>query len=530
VNVRLNSRFPIFEFVMLVMVLGLGWAAFRTYETLREPPTKSLSLVVSAPPGEPERQTWNMQEVLRLHDLSDLQNRWLGLAEQLQAGVPELRAALESYIRSKDRTSIARYLQKSQTLLSWLKRQEESLDRRKYQRLAEWLRTQPDLSADGSKLSWLDIEKEVRGCGLQLSNLLTTIRINEGQPLTPELVQKRLSSAATSEQSLIGLADRARSQARSIEAHVTRRSSELARTNAPHQTTPQVQFVEAPAAGVERVRSLQFLFYGLVVALVVQCGLLSIAFYRRVVVAPLHQELVETHTAVQHQRKLDHFARLATGLAHEIRNPLTAISVRLFTLQKSLAAGTSEHSDATLIRNEIDRLEQIVKNFLKLARPNDSKLGLMRPQPLLSEVRDLLGPQLQRQEISLKCEETVEDPFQGDPTQLKQVLINLVQNAAESIGRDGSVTLRARAGEAKFKNKNTPAIILEVEDNGSGIEPEVQERLFDPFFSTKENGTGLGLPISAKIIDQHHGRLDFESQPGRGTIFRVMLPAVPVKS
>jgi len=512
---------------MFLVVVGLGWAALRVYQTLREPALKPVPLMVATPPAPADRQVLNVQEVFKLHDLGDIRDRWLGLADQFKSGVPELRAALENYVRSKDRTAIARYLQKGQALQTWLERQEETFDHRKAQDLAEWLRSQPGPSLEVTTPIRLDFDKSLRAGGLMLSNLLITIRINEGQPLTPELVQKRLSSATVPEQALLALADEARNQATSIDAYVTQRSGELARTNAPEQALPQVALVEAPpAVDSEKARSLQFLFYALIVALVIQCVLLGVTVYRRVVVTPLHERLVETNTAARHQRKLDHFARLATGLAHEIRNPLTAISVRLFTLQKSLAAGTPQHSDATLIRNEIDRLDQIVKNFLKLARPTDSRLGLMRPLSLLKEVRELLGPQLQQQEITLQCEDGVDEPFQGDPAQLKQVLINLVQNAADSIGRDGSVILRARAGEARFKERKAPAVILEVEDNGSGIAPEVQDRLFDPFFSTKEDGTGLGLPIAARIIDQHHGRLDFESQPGRGTIFRVMLPAV----
>jgi two-component system NtrC family sensor kinase len=116
--------------------------------------------------------------------------------------------------------------------------------------------------------------------------------------------------------------------------------------------------------------------------------------------------------------------------------------------------------------------------------------------------------------------------FYGDQQQLKQVLINLVQNAAESMDRDGDgeVILRAREDKLPFKGSVSPVAIIEVEDNGPGIRPEVQSRLFEPFFSTKKDGTGLGLPISARIIDRHGGTLDFETEPERGTIFRIMLP------
>jgi len=272
--------------------------------------------------------------------------------------------------------------------------------------------------------------------------------------------------------------------------------------------------------------ALQPFFYVLVPTLIVQCVLLMVALYERVVVAPLREKLIEDNTAIEHQKKLDHFARLATGLAHEIRNPLTAINVRLFTLQKSMSKGSGEHNDATLIRDEIDRLEQILKNFLKLARPTEPKFVTLTAESTLKEVRELYAPQLQRQAIELKLDSMVSTPFQADPLQLKQVLINLIQNAADSIGREGTITLRARPADARLNGQAAGSIVLEVEDTGTGIPPEVQERLFDPFFSTKENGTGLGLPIAAKIIDQHQGTLDFETRLGRGSIFRVILPGI----
>ena len=138
--------------------------------------------------------------------------------------------------------------------------------------------------------------------------------------------------------------------------------------------------------------------------------------------SPIRVAIIEDNTAVEHQRKLTHFARLATGLAHEIRNPLTAISVRLFTLQKNLGKGSSEHSDASLIRNEIDRLEQILKNFLKLARPSEPKFTPLTAEPAFGEVIELLAPQLLQRRVTLKLGEATAIPFFADPLQLKQVL------------------------------------------------------------------------------------------------------------
>ena len=190
-----------------------------------------------------------------------------------------------------------------------------------------------------------------------------------------------------------------------------------------------------------------------------------------------------------------------------------------------MSKGTSEHSDAALIRNEIDRLEQILKNFLKLARPSEPRFTPLAAVPVFQEVHDLFAPQLKRMSIALKMDSMATVPFLADPLQLKQVLINLIQNAADSIGSRGTITLRARNVEGRLNGRPIKTVVLEIEDTGSGISPEVQERLFDPFFSTKENGTGLGLAIAAKIIDQHKGTLDFETRLGHGTIFRIVLPA-----
>jgi signal transduction histidine kinase len=112
----------------------------------------------------------------------------------------------------------------------------------------------------------------------------------------------------------------------------------------------------------------------------------------------------------------------------------------------------------------------------------------------------------------------------ADVDKMKQVLINFIQNAADSMEAGGAITLRTRLNKRRLHGGNVPAVSLEIADTGKGIPPEVQKRLFDPFFTTKETGTGLGLCIAARIVEKHGGVIDYETQLNRGTTFSIVLP------
>jgi len=229
---------------------------------------------------------------------------------------------------------------------------------------------------------------------------------------------------------------------------------------------------------------------------------------------------------VAHERseKLASLAGFAAGVAHEIRNPLTAIKARLYTQQKRLPKDSPEAGDGQFINEEINRLERIVRDFLKSARPGEPLLAAISPAGLLHEVRDLLEAECRESAIRLTVSAAVQTPVLADKQQMKQVLINLVRNAAESIGRDGRITLCARQIQVGFGAEQTrDAISLEVQDTGRGIPPDVQAKLFDPFFTTKPGGTGLGLAIARRIIEKHSGTLRFDTG-AKGTVFRVVLP------
>lgn len=251
---------------------------------------------------------------------------------------------------------------------------------------------------------------------------------------------------------------------------------------------------------------------------------LGVQVYRGMI-APLRVGLSESKTIIERQEKLASLGVLASGVAHEIRNPLTALKIRLFSLKKSLPAA-AQNEDVTIIGSEINRLEGIVKDFLQFARPSEPKLARIPAAQTLQQVRELLQPQLERSAIDLKIETSNGGLVHADAQQLKQVLINLVQNSAENIGRNGTITLRLRHESAELDGRTRPAMVFVVEDNGKGIPPEVETRLFDPFFTTKEGGTGLGLAISARIVEKHGGLLRYQTKLNQGTTFEIVVPEV----
>jgi signal transduction histidine kinase len=243
----------------------------------------------------------------------------------------------------------------------------------------------------------------------------------------------------------------------------------------------------------------------------------------RGMISPLRSRLKQSRSIIERQEKLASLGVLASGVAHEIRNPLTAIKFRLFSLNQAIPE-VAEQEDAKVVSAEIDRLDRIVKDFLQFARPSDPKLIGLPAERILQKVHDLLKPGLEKQAIELRLESSGTTWVEADLQQLEQVLINLIQNSADSIGEEGVITLRVREGRALLAGQSRAVVILEVADTGKGIPAAVEKRLFDPFFTTKEGGTGLGLAIAARIIEKHGGMLRYKSRLYVGTTFKILLP------
>jgi signal transduction histidine kinase len=252
---------------------------------------------------------------------------------------------------------------------------------------------------------------------------------------------------------------------------------------------------------------------------------LAVMVYRDMI-APLRSKLIKVQARAEQNEKLAALGLLAAGLAHEIRNPLTALKAALFTHQKRFPLGTPELADTKVVEREILRLERIVNSFLQFARPAEPEPTIIAADLLLLEAKLLFEKPMTDKNIQINQEPSAPMYVKVDPAQMRQVLINLVQNAAESIVRDGKISLRVRSARKPLPNGEKNAVILEVADTGKGISTEVQQRLFDPFFTTKETGTGLGLSIAARIVQKNGGALEYQTVVNQGTTFGIVLPQV----
>ncbi len=253
-------------------------------------------------------------------------------------------------------------------------------------------------------------------------------------------------------------------------------------------------------------------------------GAWAVALVYREMIAPLRRKIVEFQAEIERQEKLASLGVLAAGVAHEIRNPLTAINARVFTLRKTIGERSAAIEDVEVIGGEISRLERIVREVLLFARPNKPRIATLAIGILFREIHDLMEPQLNSKNIQISIDCLRDITIRADSEQLKQVLLNLIRNGAESIGENGRIRLRADCRRMNIGGNPSDSAVIEVEDNGKGISVEVQKRLFDPFYTTKPTGTGLGLAIAARIVEQHGGFLRYQTEIGRGTNFEIVLP------
>jgi signal transduction histidine kinase len=249
--------------------------------------------------------------------------------------------------------------------------------------------------------------------------------------------------------------------------------------------------------------------------------------------------LSQVQSTLRYSRKLAALGRLSAGVAHEVKNPLNAMMIHLELLRQQFAAkavapalrpgigsvitepppvdGAEALQHVDVIAGEIRRLDEVVQGFLKFTRPEDLKLQPIQLSSLLDEVVTIVRPEAEGFGVELLVECGSIPPVNGDPAMLRQAFLNLALNACQAMPNGG--TLRIRCESVRGGR-----VAMTFADTGVGIKPEHLTRIFELYFTTKPQGSGIGLSMVYRTIQMHDGEVEVQSTPGAGTTFKVLLP------
>lgn len=250
-----------------------------------------------------------------------------------------------------------------------------------------------------------------------------------------------------------------------------------------------------------------------------EIGRLGREFERMVAALAARDESLQRLQQMQLQsERLAAVGRMAAHVTHEVRNPLSSIGLNVELLEEELADAGPEAKDLLrAVHREIERLTGITEEYLRLARLPNPQLEQEDLGELARATAEFVRPELQAAKVKLELEIEPALPLCAlDEAQIRQVLLNLLKNAREAMPEGGSVRLAVRTAEN--------GLLMSVADDGSGMTEEQRARIFDPFYTTKARGTGLGLPLSQQIVVAHGGTIRCESAAGEGTVFEIWLP------
>jgi two-component system, sensor histidine kinase FlrB len=230
---------------------------------------------------------------------------------------------------------------------------------------------------------------------------------------------------------------------------------------------------------------------------------------------------------VQRRDRLAAMGEMVGRIAHEIRNPLGSVELFASMLRKDLAHDPARRQYAEHISVAVQAMDRLLANLLTYTKPDCSQAGRHALRPLLEEVLMLAAHEIARRHIDATLHIAASAlSVWCDAGQLKQALLNVCVNAAQAMPTGGMLTIEAgREVDCQSVAAEPSPIKISVSDTGRGIDPTHVSRVFDPFFTTKDEGTGLGLAIVHAIVEAHHGRVEIETQAGRGSTFRIVLPA-----
>ncbi len=253
--------------------------------------------------------------------------------------------------------------------------------------------------------------------------------------------------------------------------------------------------------------------------------------------------LSQVESTIRYSRKLAALGRLSAGVAHEVKNPLNSMMIHLELLRQHVSPSVAavgrgraggrgtlgltadvpagpppealQHVD--VIAREIRRLDEVVQGFLKFTRPEDLKLQPVNLSELVREVVPIVAPEAERRQVHIAVDASAAPEVNGDPAMLRQALLNLALNACQAMPDGG--TLRISCEGVRDRR-----VKIVVADTGVGIKPDHLQRIFDLYFTTKADGSGIGLSMVYRTVQMHDGEIEVQSTPGKGTTFTILLP------
>ena len=235
--------------------------------------------------------------------------------------------------------------------------------------------------------------------------------------------------------------------------------------------------------------------------------------------------LRQTHQAALRSQKLASLGRLAAGVAHEIRTPLTSLKLFLDSVESDVPISPEHTEDFQVAMDQIKRMEATINRFLDFARPQEPVFRSVEVGELVENALLVVRPRARQQETEIRLRISPDLPsITGDRKQLEEVILNLMVNALEAMSRGGALRIAAETDTLPRGGAHHPSVRIDIEDTGPGIPEASTARIFDPFFTTKATGTGLGLSIVFSTIRRHGGEIKFRSRLGEGTSFSVFIP------
>jgi two-component system sensor histidine kinase HydH len=237
----------------------------------------------------------------------------------------------------------------------------------------------------------------------------------------------------------------------------------------------------------------------------------------------LISDVTEIKSLEQRMRESERLAaigRMAGGVAHEVRNPLSSIKGLALLLKNKFPTGSKEQTTADLLIQETERMNRTITEMLSFTRPSALKLAPVDLANLLRRSLELVKAEAADNRIAIELDvQPGLEPILGDVDRLQQVVMNVVLNALQAMEYGGALTVKLS------NSADRRGVELRISDTGVGVSPELLSQVFYPYFTTKPSGTGIGLAISQKIVADHGGTIDMESEPGKGTTVIIQLPA-----